>query len=220
MLFSRIPSYNWEKIEKKSKSLSKYGCYVTLKDVSTYKGKEVITIDLNIPDELEQGKWQFLGLKKVCGDDVLYFGDIPTEYHNTSMYCEHCTSNRKRNSVILIKDLESDTIKQVGKTCVKKYLGTAFDMLGSLLLTVDEILEDDSSYSGRGYSIFSKYVNLKKYLYYCIESIKNRGYIKKNTFDDNGNRIDTTSYNAIRLYDDNYRKDIDSLEEVEKAISV
>ena len=111
MLFSRIPSYNWEKIEKKSKSLSKYGCYVTLKDVSTYKGKEVITIDLNIPDELEQGKWQFLGLKKVCGDDVLYFGDIPTEYHNTSMYCEHCTSNRKRNSVILIKDLESDTIK-------------------------------------------------------------------------------------------------------------
>ena len=214
MIFNNIPSYNWEKIQKKVKSLSKYGCSVFLKDISTYKGKEVISIDLNIPQELEGGKWEFLGLKKVCGDDVLYFGNVPTKYHNTSMYCEHCSSNRNRASVVIIKDLDTDTIKQVGKTCIKKYLGNGFRLLGNLLLTIDDILDDDSD---DYYSIACNYVNLNKYLYCCMKSIKDRGYVKKYTVDDNGNDVPSTSQDAIHLYD--YVHDIDSVE-VEKAIQV
>ena len=212
MIFNNIPSYNWEKIQKKVKSLSKYGCSVFLKDISTYKEKEVISIDLNI-QALEGGKWQFLGLKKVCGDDVLYFGNVPNEYHNTSMYCEHCSSNRNRTSVIIIKDLYTDTIKQVGKTCVKKYLGNGFSLLGNLLLTIDDILEDD--YSDEYYSIACNYINLNKYLYCCMKSIKDRGYVKKYTVDDNGNEVMTTAHDALTLYD--YVHDIDSIE-VEKSI--
>ena len=214
MIFNNIPSYNWEKIQKKVKSLSKYGCSVFLKDISTYKGNEVITIDLNIPQELEGGKWQFLGLKKICGDDVLYFGNVPNEYHNTSMYCEHCSSNRNRASVIIIKDLATNTIKQVGKTCIKKYLGNGFRLLGSLLLTIDDILDDDSD---EYYSIACNYINLNKYLYCCMKSIKDRGYVKKYTVDDNGNDVPSTSHDALTLYD--YVNDIDSVE-VEKAIQV
>lgn len=214
MLFENIPSYNWEKIMKRAKTLNKYGCTVTLKGVSMYKGIEVITIDLNIPETLEAGKWEFMGFKKCCGDDVLYFGDIPIEYHNTSMYCEHCNSNRNRKSIVIIKDIESNTAKQVGKTCVKKYLGNGFEMLANLLLTVDEILTDDKS-DYVGYSVYNKYVNVHKYLYYCIQSINNRGYIKKNTFDNNGLPVDTTAYDALRLYDDNRSKDINIAEVLE-----
>lgn len=212
MIFNNIPSYNWEKIQKRVKSLSKYGCSVFLKDISTYKGKEVISIDLNIPQELEGGKWEFLGLKKICGDDVLYFGNVPTKYHNTSMYCEHCSSNRGRTSVIIIKDLNTNTIKQVGKTCIKKYLGNGFSLLGNLLLTIDDILDDDSD---EYYSIACRYVNLNKYLYCCMKSIKDRGYIKKYTVDDNGNDVPSTSQDALTLYD--YVNEVDSVE-VEKAI--
>ena len=215
MIFNNIPSYNWENIQKNVKSLSKYGCSVFLKDISTYKGNEVISIDLNIPQVLEGGKWQFLGLKKICGDDVLYFGNVPTKYHNTSMYCEHCSSNRGRTSVIIIRDLDTNTIKQVGKTCIKKYLGNGFRLLGNLLLTIDDILEDD--YSDEYYSIACNYVNLNKYLYCCMKSIKDRGYIKKYTVDDNGNDVMTTAHDAMILYDSVH--DIDSVE-VEKAIQV
>ena len=213
MIFNNIPSYNWERIQKKAKSLSKYGCSVFLKDISTYKGNEVISIDLNIPQVLEGGKWQFLGLKKICGDEVLYFGNVPSEYHNTSMYCEHCSSNRNRSSVIIIKDLNTNNIKQVGKTCIKKYLGNGFRLLGNLLLTIDDILEDD--YSDEYYSIACNYVNLNKYLYCCMKSIKDRGYIKKYTVDDNGDSVMTTAHDAMTLYDCVH--DIDSVE-VEKAI--
>ena len=214
MIFNNIPSYNWEKIQKRVKSLSRYGCSVFLKDISTYEGKEVISIDLNIPQVLEGGKWQFLGLKKVCGDDVLYFGNVPSEYHNTSMYCEHCSSNRGRTSVIIIRDLDTNTIKQVGKTCIKKYLGNGFSLLGNLLLTIDDILDD---YSDEYYSIACNYVNLNKYLYCCMKSIKDRGYIKRYTVDDNGNDVMTTAHDAMILYDSVH--DIDSVE-VEKAIQV
>ena len=214
MIFNNIPSHNWEIIQKKVKSLSKYGCSVFLKDISTYKGKEVISIDLNIPQVLEGGKWQLLGLKKICGDDVLYFGNVPTKYHNTSMYCEHCSSNRGRTSVIIIKDLDTNTIKQVGKTCIKKYLGNGFRLLGNLLLTIDDILDDDSD---EYYSIACNYVNLNKYLYCCMKSIKDRGYVKKYTVDDNGNDVPSTSHDALTLYD--FVHDIDSVE-VEKAIQV
>ena len=214
MIFNNIPSYNWEKIQKKAKSLSKYGCSVFLKDISTYKGKEVISIDLNIPQVLEGGKWQFLGLKKICGDDVLYFGNIHSEYHNTSMYCEHCSSNRNRASVIIIKDLDTNTIKQVGKTCIKKYLGNGFSLLGNLLLTIDDILDDDSD---EYYSIACNYVNLNKYLYCCMKSIKDRGYVKKYTVDNNGNDVLTTAHDAMTLYDYVHSDEVNSVE-VEKAI--
>ena len=214
MIFNNIPSYNWEKIQKKVKSLSKYGCSVFLKDISTYKGKEVISIDLNIPQVLEGGKWQFLGLKKICGDDVLYFGNVPTKYHNTSMYCEHCSSNRGRTSVIIIKDLDTNTIKQVGKTCIKKYLGNGFRLLGNLLLTIDDILDDDSD---EYYSIACNYINLNRYLYCCMKSIKDRGYVKKYTVDDNGNDVPSTSQDALTLYGCVHK--VDSVE-VEKAIQV
>lgn len=220
MLFENLPASVWERIESKARTLKKYGCTATLKEVSTYKGKEVISIELIIPNELEQGKWEFLGLKKVCGDDVLYFGDIPTEYHNTSMYCEHCTSNRKRNSVILIKDMESGIIKQVGKTCVKKYLGTAFDMLGSLLLTVDELFDDDTEeYGGSGYSIYNKYLNTLEYLYYCMQSIQERGYIKKDSFDNRGVPIDTTAWDGFDRYNKHKGEKI-NIAEVLEAIQV
>ena len=212
MIFNNIPSYNLEKIQKKVKSLSKYGCSVFLKDISTYNGKEVISIDLNIPQALEGGKWQFLGLKKICGDDVLYFGNVPSEYHNTSMYCEHCSSNRNRASVFIIKDLNTNTIKQVGKTCIKKYLSNGFRLLGNLLLTIDDILDD---YSDEYYSIACNYINLNRYLYCCMKSIKDRGYVKKYTVDDNGNDVMTTAHDAITLYDCVH--EIDTVE-VEKAI--
>ena len=216
MLFANIPSYNWEKIEKKSKSLSKYGCSVSLVEVSTYKEQEVITINLDIPNELEHGKWSFLGFKKVCGDGVLYFGDVPQEYHNTSMYCEHCSSNRSRKSVIIIEDLESGTVKQVGKTCVKKYLGSGFEMLANLLLTIDDIIPDESDHEYYGYSIFSKYVDLRKYLYYCLKDIKARGYTKRDYYNRD---VEPTSNKALDLYDDNKNAIVD-LTEVDKAIAV
>ena len=220
MLFEKLPASVWERIEKKSRSLSKYGCTAKLVSVDTYKGKEVIAVELTIPNELEQGKWSFLGLKKICGDDVLYFGDIPSEYHNTDMFCEHCSSNRARKSVILIKDMESGTVKQVGKSCVKKYLGTAFDMLGSLLWTVDELFDDDTEgYGGSGYSVYNKYLNTLEYLYYCMESIKERGYIKKNSFDNNGVPIDTTAYDGYDRYIKHRGENID-LSEVLEAIQV
>ena len=218
MLFGNIPSYNWERIAKKAKTLEKYGCSVKLVEVSQHKKGEVITIDLVIPESLEAGKWEFMGVKKSMNDDVLYFGNIPAEYKNTSMYCEHCNSKRYRKSVILIKDMETGEVKQVGKTCVVKYLGNAFSILGNLLVQIDEILDNDGSDYEGGYSFFSKYVDLNRYLYFCLKSIKEKGYIKKNTYDARGEIVKPTVFIAIDDYDKTHDTESLDYSEVVEAI--
>lgn len=201
MLFIDIPSYNWLKIEKKAKSLAKYGCEAKLVKVYQTKKGEACSVEIAIPENLEAGKWEFMGIKKEYGEDVLYFGNIPEKYRNTSMYCEHCNSSRYRKSVMIIKDEETGKILQVGKSCVKKYLGDAFSMLGGLLLTIDEILDEEEKdfYEG-GFSLWESYLDKYAYLYYCLEDIKERGYIKANTYDYNNKPVPPTSFIASEAY--------------------
>lgn len=199
MLFKNIPSYNWNRIERKAKSLSVYGVSVKLTDIYRDKlGRELITVDLTIPDTLETGAWAFLGIKKVCEAGTLFLGDIPSNYRNDSMHCEHCNSNRARNSVIIIKDNETGDIKQIGKTCVKKYLGSSLSQFGNLLLTIDDLLTYED-YEDIGFSLSGKYMNVHEFLWYCMEDIKIRGYIKTNTYDYNGNLIPATSDVARKM---------------------
>lgn len=193
MLFGNIPSYNWNHIERKAKSLSKYGVSVKLTDIYRDKlNRELITIDLILPDTLETGTWEFLGVKKNCEAGTLFFGNIPAEYRNDSMHCEHCNSNRVRNSVIIIKDKETGDIKQIGKTCIKKYLGSSLSQFGDLLLTIDEFMTYKDNNDIEFY-LSGKYMNVIEFLWYCMEDINIRGYIKSNTYDHNGNLIPATS---------------------------
>ena len=72
MLFTAIPAYRWESIQKKARSLAKYGCTVKLVEVCQHEKGQVITIDITIPDHLETGRWQFLGIKKDVGTLVIF----------------------------------------------------------------------------------------------------------------------------------------------------
>jgi len=201
MLFVNIPSYNWLKIEKKAKSLAKYGCEARLVEVYQTEKGEACSVEIAIPESLEAGKWEFMGIKKAYADDVLYFGNVPEEYRNTSMYCEHCNSNRYRKSVMIIRDEETGKVLQVGKSCVKKYLGNAFSMLGSLLLTIDEILDEEEKdfYEG-GFSLWESYLDKYAYLHFCMEDIKERGYIKKDTYNAKDELMIPTSFMAYENY--------------------
>lgn len=171
-----------------------------------------------IPESLEADKWEFMGIKKDIGDGVLYFGNVPENYKNSSMYCEHCNSRRYRRSVIIIKDLETGKILQVGKSCVKKYLGSAFEILGTLLLAIDEILEDSGSGYERGYTFFSAYIETKRFLYHCLEDMKKRGYIKKDTYV-NDKPVKPTAFEALDRHDKDEVINYD-YSEIDEAIEV
>lgn len=59
--------------------------------------------------------------------------EVPDEYKNkTTIQCDHCGYNRKRNHSVLLRNTENGTYKEVGSTCVKDFFG--IDPKGFLLM--------------------------------------------------------------------------------------
>lgn len=206
MVFGDIPSYNWEYIEKKGKKLAKYGVEVKLIDVYTNTNyeQECISIEITFPETLEKGNWEFLGLKVAFEDTFLTFGNVPNEYKNNSFHCDHCHSDRYRKSVVIIKNTENGEIKQIGKTCLDKYLNSALKQFSSLLLTIDELMENalakDENNFFEGFSIHSNYIDVKKYLWCAYSDIMERGYHKRDSYEVQEKGIECTSSSVYSAY--------------------
>lgn len=223
MIFSNIPSYNWEYIEKKGKKLAKYGVEIALKEVYMKEGKvssdfnpykptkkvefkeECISIEITFPETLEKGNWEFLGLKVAFEDTFLTFGNVPNEYKNDSFRCDHCHSDRYRKSVVIIKNTENGEIKQVGKTCLDRYLNNTLKQFAGLLLTIDEIMENalnkDESGFFSGFSMWDKYFDVEKFLICAYNDIVARGYHKRDSYEVQYNNVDSTLTGTNHEYD-------------------
>jgi len=238
MVFGDIPSYNWEYIEKKGKKLAKYGVEVKLIDVYTKEGKvtgaynpyekakkveykeECISIEITFPETLEKGSWEFLGLKVAFEDTFLTFGNVPNEYKNTSFHCDHCHSDRYRKSVVIIKNTENGEIKQVGKSCLDKYLNSSLKQFSSLLLTIDELIEnalakDENSFF-EGFSIHSNYIDVKKYLWCAYSDIMERGYHKRDSYEVQEKGVECTSSSVYSVYN---KMQVGITQEQEKVVN-
>ena len=215
--FADIPAYKWELIEKKAKSLKKYGVMVELKNIYEKEGRvfnyetkttirydeKCIEIELTFPETLEKGNWSFLGAKtRLDENNYLLFGEnIPDRYKNNNFICEHCNSSRFRKSVVFIQNLENGEIKQIGKTCLNKYLSSTLKQFSSLLLTISEILEQVSE-GGQEYSrnYIDNYISVEEFLYYAYVDICERGYIKPEY---GNNTVPSTRFSVY----DNFEKD-------------
>src|SRR5690606_9613232 len=49
---------------------------------------------------------------------------IPLHWHRAASDCHHCNMKRSRNKTYLLKNTESGEVKQVGRTCLKDFLGS------------------------------------------------------------------------------------------------
>lgn len=49
--------------------------------------------------------------------------DLDARFHNSTGYCEHCNSARNRKEVFAVRDLETGRQLQIGRTCLRDYMG-------------------------------------------------------------------------------------------------
>ena len=49
--------------------------------------------------------------------------EVPDFARNTDDHCDHCHINRKRNEVFIVRNLDTKKYLQVGKTCLRDFLG-------------------------------------------------------------------------------------------------
>lgn len=195
----------WAALEKRVKSmerkLNKYGMTLHFKEVKRELTElpvidyvnydyaknvgtqivELVYYDFEMP-MLKLGEYEVVAvLEHHKTDGVLIFGTrdegIPREYYEAKPVCDHCNTSRYRKHTVVLKN-EKGQYKQVGKTCLKEYLGITDTQVLSLYQDIYalEIVYSDIPYTDYSKGDYPKYYKTLNYLDACIEEIKANGY--------------------------------------------
>lgn len=110
----------------------------------------------------------------INGYDV---NDIPESYWTAPATCEHCHSNRRRKTTVLLQNANGDLI-QIGSTCVKDFTGINAEDIIRAYADVTDIIEKPLEFRSSDSHVESKYALTKTYLAACIAEISKSGYEK------------------------------------------
>lgn len=101
---------------------------------------------------------------------------LPEDINTRKGFCQHCNTSRNRKNTVLLQNIETQEFIQVGKSCIKDYLG--YDLNNTLsiyesVIDLDEFLKDCFSH-GEGWT---KYYNVKDVLNISMEYVSRFGYV-------------------------------------------
>lgn len=139
-------------------------------------------------DEIKLGNYKTIAIIKhneiKDSDENLVYPVIPeitidNKYRNIESKCNHCNINRKRNTTVLLQDLDaSKEVIQVGLTCLKEYTGISdIDVIKNYIDLQDIFLDEVYIYH-KNYDSYPRYVKTIAYLAYSIKMIETKGYQK------------------------------------------
>lgn len=92
--------------------------------------------------------WEFIGVADFLEGEIITRTIAGAQDFNVvENYCAHCHTNRDRNSLLIVKNIETGEVKQLGTTCVKDFLGWDFSPVA---LPTEEDFESLGGGSGGG----------------------------------------------------------------------
>ena len=199
----QIPEDNMELLQAKINKLNKTAvklncnpitCNIIKEEIREIKeeGKQIkyikfIHIEVKGESPIISG-WEFLGtiqhektgniLRILPGNENI---DL-TYYYNIAPICDHCNTKRRRKDTYLIQS-ESGEIKQIGKSCLKDFLGHAnpqqiASYMEYLLNLEDHIQEELSFKDGNN----KTYIPTIEFLNFAAEFILQYGFMSKSKF--------------------------------------
>lgn len=119
--------------------------------------------------------------------------NIPERFKYTDNICEHCNTNRQRNNLYIIHNIETDEWKQVGGNCLKLYTGgLSMEYIAAYMDGITE-LEEFDSIIGHG----KVYYHVNEILSYAIEVINKTGYFNTQSVLPTKNLVSTLMHNTL-----------------------
>lgn len=229
----QIPSSNlvllnekFEKLNKKAKKLSLQP--ISYEIVETVQRKVNFEVYISyiikvIGIEPKISGWQFLAtiehqehgniIRKIPNSDAISTSD----YREAQPLCEHCNKVRKRKDTYLVLS-EDSLIKQVGKSCLKDFLGHGSPEGIAEIMTwytdISAILEmytDDEWGCGRN-GKGTEYYETETFLAFTAEAINRFGWVSRQKSKDSFDNILATvevvesNFAAMRSKDDATRR--------------
>ena len=194
--FSRLPELQ-EKLVKLNRRASKLGMVPIIMNVGQPyfrpdstdddKGFQAVTVSLEGNAPVING-WTFAGILDFTDGGILVKGIlgsvIPEKFRHTGSFCEHCRTNRKRNSVIVL--CNGEDWKQVGTDCASDYLRSDDASEALRIMTMLDSLEYDlaSDESGEsGFGMKGDGFNTLSFLAKVCQIIEGKGWTPKSRAD-------------------------------------
>ena len=172
----------WEDVWENGRSVAKPVAFVRIK-VVTVQGKAPV---LN--------GWAFVGtLQHIVDDDkkeqtILRAAPnetIPDKYRTaTSEWCDHCQTRRYRIDTFVVRKEETGEYKQVGRQCLKDFLGYNAnpDQLANwaqTIASIDGMMEAAEERGGGHGGHGARFLGLEYYLSYVAKAIRERGWVSR-----------------------------------------
>jgi hypothetical protein len=198
ILFQNLEALS-EKFEKLNQKCLKYGneqlSYIP-GDIFTENGKDYINIEvsgmvpvigdyklISVISKLEDGT------NLIC---TIPGEELPVQFRENQFFCDHCQTNRYRKEVVIVRDTQGKYV-QLGKTCLKDYLGESLENLVNKFSYINELITEanDENFCGSG----PVTITAIKYLEYVALAVRKIGYIKSDSEDRK-----PTKYMALDLY--------------------
>lgn len=112
------------------------------------------------------------------------FEKAPKEWWTIAGHCDDCNDNYSRKKTVMLLNNETGNFRQIGTSCLKRYLGiTCFNVIHNFML-VEELVEEELAMYGDCLPSEKKYVktaDLLGYVYTMYDAMG--GYIKNTTIE-------------------------------------
>lgn len=186
-----IHESNIERLERKVKAVSnkckKYRCdfhYQTVgeefKEVEIKGHKQVARfIAVEVEGKAIVNGWEFVAKVQHTDNGNIITGvgiEVPEKYYTSKPVCEHCNSKRTRKYTYIVRNTETGEFKQVGKSCLKDFVG-GYDIewAAQYISMFEELIVGEAPMPGSSYKA---YIETEEYLRYAAEAIKHFGFHK------------------------------------------
>lgn len=178
--------------------------YVVEDKSSRFYNYEVVDVELD--GNYQIANWEFIGtceydesvnrnlIKTIPGEF-----EIPTQYY-TSTSCDHCNTNHRRKYTVLLRHTISGEYKQVGKSCLKDYIGVDITGYASYLASFDSLEEYAETLNKERFSREPKYFEVRDILLQTIARVEDRGYISKKMAELADYGLDTTASDIYHMF--------------------
>ena len=110
--------------------------------------------------------------------------NIPQEYYHSDLVCDHCNTNRKRKSTVLIYNENTQEFKQVGKQCLKDYTGYFDTQIVAYMEQFIKTTDEYSSINIKASKYAGRYYDLRQVLEVAVYDVYCRGYHKYDPYSD------------------------------------
>ena len=210
----KIPEINLEKLAKRIERMNNKADKLGLPRIEMNIGEEEMVrfkddyeywikyVTIEIGGEIPKvDGWSFIAVLDHTdkGNVIRTFNEdieIPEEYKTTSNYCDHCNINRYRKDTYLLYNEDSDSWKQVGRTCLKDFTGYKdVEMMASFYQDIVEISERDYDELSGGF--YQKHFSIKDFVELTAQIVTDHGFISKSRAEESIQRIEPTASRVL-----------------------